>query len=130
MNATYEDLWIIDGIGPKIAQKIIDTINAKYFIETVTKLKAAGLSFEYKKKNIAERLNGSFVGTGTLLSMTRNEVKDIIHKNGGSVSSAISSKTNYLVAGEKAGSKLNKAKALGINIITENELLEMCKGDD
>ena len=69
----------------------------------------------------------TFVLTGTLPTMTRNEASDIITSNGGKVSSSVSKKTSYVLAGEEAGSKLTKAQSLGIKIIDENEFIEMTK---
>jgi len=92
----------------------------------VEKLRQAGLKFTSDAKPGGNLLNGnSFVLTGTLTRFSREEVSDLIRKNGGTVSSAVSSKTTYLLAGEKPGSKLKKAKKLGITILAESEFLKM-----
>ena len=90
------------------------------------KLKSYGVNFEYRRKQHSQALAGkTFVITGTLPSMKREEAKDLIEQNGGKVSGSVSKKTSYLLAGEEAGSKLQNAENLGIPIISESDFLKM-----
>ena len=93
----------------------------------ISELKAAGLTMEMPENNDAgDKLKGrTIVVTGTLPTLGRKEVADLIENNGGKCTGSVSKKTDYLVAGEAAGSKLIKAQALGIPVITEEELLKM-----
>ena len=93
----------------------------------ISELKAAGLTMEMPENNDAgDKLKGlTIVVTGTLQTLGRKEVADLIENNGGKCTGSVSKKTDYLVAGEAAGSKLIKAQALGIPVITEEELLKM-----
>ena len=94
----------------------------------VDKLKNAGVKTTYESDIVDTRFEGmTFVLTGTLPTMKRDEASALIEKFGGKTSGSVSKKTTYVLAGEDAGSKLTKAKDLGINIITENDLLEMIK---
>ena len=87
-----------------------------------------GVHVSYIVDRVSKRLNGkSFVLTGTLKSLSRDEVKDKIRQAGGQVSSSVSKKTDYVVVGEEPGSKYNKAKQLGVKIISEKEFLELLK---
>ena len=82
----------------------------------------------YKKSVLDDRFNGlTFVLTGTLPTMTRDEAKEIIENYGGKTSSSVSKKTDFVLAGEEAGSKLTKAQSLGVKIIDENQFKEMTK---
>ncbi|SMC46591.1 NAD-dependent DNA ligase LigA [Sporomusa malonica] len=124
--ASAEELMTIDEIGPKIAES-----TASYFADPanlayIEKLKAVGVKLtEEQKVTVSQELAGkTFVLTGTL-SMPRKEAEDLIAACGGKVSSSVSKKTSYVVAGTEAGDKLNKAKALGIKVLTEEDLLAM-----
>ena len=91
-------------------------------------MKAAGVNCEYKTDIKDERFNGkTFVLTGTLPTMKRDEASKLIESFGGKTSSSVSKKTDYVLAGEEAGSKLVKAQQLGVKIISEEEFLEMIK---
>ena len=95
------------------------------------RLKACGVKFEGENVNIGSKLQGlSFCITGTLPTLSRNEAADLIERNGGKVVSSVSSRTDYLVEGEAAGSKAVKARTLGIKIINEEELLAMTENED
>jgi DNA ligase (NAD+) len=98
----------------------------------VDRLRAAGLQFEQEKVAGSDDFPQIFAGktfvvTGTLPTLKRDEAKEIIQKYGGKMTDSISTKTDYLIAGEKSGSKLAKAEKLGVKIITEEDLLEMMK---
>lgn len=95
----------------------------------VERLAAAGVNMEYKavKTQDMRLLGKTFVVTGTLRTLSRDEAKALIETNGGRVSGSVSKKTDFLVAGENAGSKLDKANSLGVKVISEDELLAMVK---
>ena len=126
MSATAEEVASIDGFGMTMAESLVDFFSMEGTREMVEKLKSAGVLMENTKIVSDTRLEGStFVLTGTLSQMTRNEAKEAIEKLGGKVSSSVSKKTTYVVAGEEAGSKLTKAQQLGTPILSEQEFLEM-----
>ncbi len=130
-RATQEDLLQIEGIGPNIAAAIVDWFAQPRNRQVLAKLKAAGVwpRGEARPKGEALPLGGlTFVVTGTLSGFTRQEVKEYIQAHGGRVASSVSKKTDYVVVGENPGSKLQKARALGVKIIGEEELRKMAEG--
>lgn len=127
-SAEIEQLSKIEGIGDIIAQSIYDYFHNEKNIALIEQLKQLGLNPEQKAKPKSDKLAGKvFVLTGTLQNMTRDEASGIIKSHGGKTSSSVSKKTSYVLAGENAGSKLDKAKDLGVIILTENNFLEMIK---
>ena len=97
-------------------------------IALIQRLKDCGVNTEYEKVQQDDRFAGkTFVLTGTLPTLKRNDAKELIEKFGGKASGSVSKKTDYVLAGEEAGSKLAKAEQLGIKIITEEEFMEMIK---
>lgn len=121
----YLDVVKIDGIGPEIAQEVANMLSDAGMKEQVKRLAAAGLTMEYHSVTQQEDspiAGKTFVITGTLPSMSREEAKAYIEARGGKVSGSVSKKTDFLVAGEAAGSKLTTAKKLGTRILTEAEL--------
>ena len=95
-------------------------------LKTINELKELGVNTEYETSRLSEKLSGlSFVITGTLPTYSRDDMKALIEAHGGTVKSSVSKKTDYLVAGEEAGSKLIKAQELGIKIVDENAFLQM-----
>ena len=128
-EADQETLQQAEEVGPKVAHSIRQFFAEPRNRELVERLRAAGLQFKQAvKRKTAGALSGkTFVLTGTLPSLTREEAKEKIEAAGGKVSGSVSSKTSYVVAGEEAGSKLDKAKALGIAVIDESELLDMLR---
>lgn len=123
-KATEEEIQSVHEIGPKIAQSVSKFFKDKKNIELINKLKKAGIQFESgKKKNLGkinENVNNKiFVLTGTLENYKRDEAQKIIEDLGGRVSSSVSKKTDYVLAGSEAGSKLEKAKELGVKILNE-----------
>ncbi|MFH2142236.1 MAG: NAD-dependent DNA ligase LigA [Bacteroidota bacterium] len=131
ISASFDDLIQIDEIGEKIAESIIEHFKNPENLQIIEKLKSAGVNFtstEVKTKK-SHILNGlSFVISGTFTKFSREELKNLIEENGGKNVSAISAKTNYLIAGENAGpTKIEKAGELKIKIIDENEFLAMIK---
>ncbi|HOL69928.1 MAG TPA: NAD-dependent DNA ligase LigA [Bryobacteraceae bacterium] len=124
--ADVETLQRAEEVGPKVAQSIYQFFREPRNIELVEGLRKAGLKFEHKVRKKKGPLQGlTFVLTGTLPTLTREEAKARIEAAGGKVAGSVSKLTDYVVAGEKAGSKLDKAKALGIKIIDEQQLLEL-----
>lgn len=128
MTASSEDISAIDGFGDVMAKSLIEYFSLPQSKKLIEKLKEHGVLMEAEKKVISDRLHGfTFVLTGTLPTMSRDEASAIIIASGGKVASSVSKKTDYVLAGEKAGSKLNKAESLGIKIIDENEFMEMVR---
>jgi DNA ligase (NAD+) len=128
--ASIYDLQNIAGIGPNIATAIVDWFNQDHNRIVLKKLQSAGMWPIEDQKTItrqSNRLNGkTFVVTGTLAGFTRESVKETIEQNGGKVTDSVSKNTDYVLAGENPGSKLEKANSLGVRVITENDLLVMC----
>ncbi|MBE0409235.1 MAG: NAD-dependent DNA ligase LigA [Anaerolineales bacterium] len=129
-KATIEDLTMIEGIGPNIAQAIVDWFQLSGNNQIIQKLReasvlpAADLSRETQRfPQIFEGL--TFVITGTLQQFTRDEAKQFIESRGGKVTGSVSRKTDYLVLGSNPGSKFSNAKSLGVRIISEDELLKL-----
>jgi DNA ligase (NAD+) len=126
LNATEEQLQEVDEVGPRIAQSIVEFFQEPRNRDLVEQLRAAGLTFSGKKRQRGTALAGkTFVLTGTLAHFTRDEAKKIIEDAGGRVSGSVSKKTDYVVAGDDAGSKLEKAKELGVKVITEQEMQQL-----
>lgn len=126
MSATLEELVCIDDIGPVTAQYIAAWFASPQSRHQIERLRAAGVSFESREELTEARFAGKiFVLTGTLEGFTRDEATEIIERFGGKASGSVSKKTDYVLAGEAAGSKLTKAQTLGIPIITEAQFREM-----
>ena len=127
MSATYEELYMKEEIGKIIAESICNFFKEEQTIDLINKLKEYGVNMRaIKEEGTDDRFAGqTFVLTGTLENYSREEAQEIIEKLGGKTSSSVSKKTNYVLAGEAAGSKLTKAQELGIKIITEKEFEEM-----
>ena len=127
MNASYEDLTAIDDIGEITALCIRQYFNNPKNQAVITELAAAGVTMKMPESAMSsDKLAGlTIVVTGTLPNLGRKEVTDLIENNGGKCTGSVSKKTDYLVVGEAAGSKLTKAQSLGIPVITEEELLNM-----
>ena len=129
MVADFETLVTVDEIGDRIAQSIIDFSNNLGNIQLINRLKSYGLQLEVSQENLANQTNKLegqiFVVSGVFHQMSRNELKKAIEDNGGKVSSSISKKTNFIVAGDNMGpSKLSKAESLGIPIISEQDFID------
>jgi DNA ligase (NAD+) len=123
MSATQEELENVNEVGPRIAESIREFFAEPRNQELIKRLKDAGLTFAGKKRERGTKLAGkTFVLTGTLLKYTRDEAKKMIEDAGGRVSGSVSKKTDYVVAGSDAGSKLDKAKELGVPVIEEQEM--------
>lgn len=131
MRASNEELEQVDAIGPKIAESVTSFFSIPKNLEIVQSLKKAGLRFESEEDRQASAAleNKIFVLTGSLPSLTRKEATELIELHGGKTTSSVSSNTDYLLAGESAGSKLNKANKLGISVIDESSFNEMIGRD-
>jgi DNA ligase (NAD+) len=126
MNAKEEELLEVNEVGPRIAQSIAEFFQEPKNRELLERLRKAGLTFTGKKKERGTKLAGkTFVLTGTLAHYSRDEAKKLIEDAGGRVSGSVSKKTDYVVAGDDAGSKLDKAKELGVKVIGEKEMKEL-----
>jgi DNA ligase (NAD+) len=126
MSATAEDLEGVEEIGPRISKSILDFFARPANRELIGHLQAAGLNMKAEKKQRTTQLAGlTLVLTGTLPNLSREEAKARIEAAGGKVSGSVSKKTSYVVAGEEAGSKLDKAQELGIPVLDEAGLLRL-----
>ena len=128
MNASVDDILQIDGFGKIMAESVVEFFSSDSTKELIAKLKEAGVNM--KSTNVVEdtRFSGmTFVLTGTLPTLKRAEASKIIESFGGKTSSSVSKKTTYVLAGEDAGSKLDKANKLGVQVISEEEFKEMIK---
>jgi DNA ligase (NAD+) len=125
-NCTTEDLVAIDGIGPVVADSIVSFFNQAENLSIVRRILDSGVNIAFESQQEGENLSGKiFVLTGTLKNMTRQQAKELIAKAGGKVTGSVSRKTDFVVAGESAGSKLSKAREMGITIIDEVTLQEL-----
>lgn len=128
MNASAEQISEIDGFGGVMAQSVYNAFHEEHMIELIKRLKECRINTKYEKIQIDDRFAGkTFVLTGTLPTLKRSEAKALIEKYGGKASGSVSKKTDYVLAGEEAGSKLDKAQQLGIEIITEEQFKDMIK---
>ena len=126
--ATEEELTTINDVGPITARYICQWMASPQSRDLLARLKAAGVNMTCKEEKVDSRFAGmTFVLTGALEKFTRDEAGDMIEKRGGKSAGSVSKKTTYVVAGENAGSKLQKAQELGIPVLTEDEFLELLK---
>ena len=127
MNASYEELAEIDDVGEKMAKSVYEFFSQEQTSNLIERLKEYHVNMEAEEnENIDNRFEGMiFVLTGGLENYSRKEAEDIIESFGGKTSSSVSKKTTYVLAGEDSGSKLTKAQALGVTIITEQQFIDM-----
>ena len=129
INASYEELIEVEDIGNIVANNIIQFFSRKENAELINKLKERGVKFinnQENSKKSEKLIDKKFVVTGTF-SIKRNDIKKIVEENAGIIVNGISSQVDYLIVGENAGSKLEKAKEKGISIINEEEFFDMIK---
>ncbi len=123
VKAGEEELQHVEEVGPRIPKSIVEFFAEPKNRELVEELRTAGLTLRGKKKERGTKLAGkTFVLTGTLANYSRDEAKKMIEDAGGKVTGSVSKKTDYVVAGADAGSKLDKAKDLGVMVIDEKEM--------
>ena len=126
MNASADEIASIDGFGDVMASSVYKAFHEQHMIDLIERLKGYGLNTSYVKTQVDDRFAGkTFVLTGTLPTLKRDEAKALIEKYGGKASGSVSKKTDFVLAGEEAGSKLTKAQELGIEIITEEQFRKM-----
>jgi DNA ligase (NAD+) len=126
MDASAEELGQVEEVGPRISEAILDFFSRPANRELVERLKKAGVEMTAEKKKRSTQLEGlTFVLTGTLPNLTRDEAKERIEAAGGKTAGSVSKKTSYVVAGEEAGSKLDKARELKVPVIDEAGLLKL-----
>ena len=129
MKAEADDISEIEGFGDVMAESVYNAFREPHMTELISRLRDAGVKMTYDKQSAEDdRFSGrTFVLTGTLPTMKRDDAKKLIESYGGKVTGSVSKKTDYVVAGEEAGSKLTKAQELGIEILSEADLIEMTK---
>lgn len=126
MEALPLEICSIDGFGQIMADSVYNAMQEPHRIKLIERLREHGVNMTYDSGKVADDLAGkTFVLTGTLPTMTRDQAKSLIESHGGKCSGSVSKKTTYVVAGEEAGSKLTKAQELGITVLSEQELLEL-----
>ena len=130
-KAGVEELQNVNEVGPRIAESIVEFFGIAANRKLVDRLREAGLTWKGQKKERGIKLAGkTFVLTGTLAHFTRDQAKKLIEDAGGKVAGSVSKKTDYVVAGADAGSKLDKAKELGVSVIGEKEMAELLKREN
>ena len=124
MKASKEELSAVPDIGDKMADSLLHYFSEEKSLNLIARLKEAGVRMDYESRQTGDSLSGkTFVLTGTLPTLKRSEAQALIEEHGGKCSGSVSKKTDFVVAGTDAGSKLDKANALGVTVITEEELL-------
>lgn len=130
INAEVDEIAAIDGMGEVLAQSVYTSMREPHMTALINRLKELGLNMKYSDQRVSDKLGGlTFVLTGTLPTLKRDQAKEMIEKRGGKCSGSVSKKTSYVVAGEEAGSKLDKANELGIPVLNEEEFLRMIGGE-
>lgn len=130
LRADVATLMQVPDVGPVVAQSIVDFFAETHNVEVVEQLQACGVQWPAPQREVKSAVAGqTFVITGTLPTLKREEASEMILAAGGKVAGSVSKKTHYVVAGEGAGSKLDKATELGLKILTEEELLALLQAD-
>ena len=128
INADIDELTNIQDIGPVVADSILKFLGNIKNLKNIEQIIKMGVEIEYQQDKDSQVLkNKTFVLTGSLASMTRSDAQRMIENNGGKVTSSVSQNTSYLVAGEYPGSKIKKASNIGVNIISEDQLVNLIK---
>jgi DNA ligase (NAD+) len=128
-KATEEELLSIREIGPQVARSIITFFHNPKNVEVIGRMMAAGVRPTVEKKKVGGRFTGkTFVFTGALARFTRDDAKRMVENEGGHATGSVSKKTDFVVAGEEAGSKLARARELGVKVLTEDEFLALLEG--
>ncbi|MFA6683501.1 MAG: NAD-dependent DNA ligase LigA [Acholeplasmataceae bacterium] len=130
LTVTKEELLNVFEIGEAIATSVINYFKEDYALELIEFFEEEGLKLSYQKETISNMfVNTTFVLTGKLVNYSRTEMTEMITSRGGRVSSSVSKNTNYLLAGENAGSKLDRAHSLGVKVLSEEEFLELINNE-
>ena len=125
-ETSSEEISAVENFGDILANNIFTALHEPHMTELIERLKSYGVNTVYQSDVKSDKLAGlTFVITGTLPDMTRDEAKTLIEQNGGKCSGSVSKKTSYVLAGEEAGSKLTKAQQLGVSVISQQQLIEM-----
>lgn len=125
-ETSLEEISAVENFGDILANNIFTALHEPHMTELIERLKSYGVNTVYQSDVKSDKLAGlTFVITGTLPDMTRDEAKTLIEQNGGKCSGSVSKKTSYVLAGEEAGSKLTKAQQLGVTVISQQQLIEM-----
>lgn len=125
-ETSHEEISAVENFGDILANNIFTALHEPHMTELIERLKSYGVNTVYQSDVKSDKLAGlTFVITGTLPDMTRDEAKTLIEQNGGKCSGSVSKKTSYVLAGEEAGSKLTKAQQLGVTVISQQQLIEM-----
>ena len=128
MDASLEDLLTVKDVGPVVANSITSFMEEAHNREVIEQLLASGMQLSVEEKVISAAVAGkTFVLTGTFPTMTRDQAKDLLEKAGAKVAGSVSKKTDYVVAGADAGSKLTKAEELGVPVIDEVAMVDLLK---
>lgn len=131
LRAKEQEIAAIDGFGELTAKYICEALSEPHMIKTVEELKDLGVNMKYEKSTVSDELKGMvFVITGTLPTLKRDEAQALIESHGGIVKSSVSKKTDFVLAGDDAGSKLTKAHVLGIKVIDEPTLMKKIAADN
>ena len=126
MDARLEDLLTVKDVGPVVADSIVSFMQETHNREVIEQLLASGMQLSVEKKVISAAVAGkTFVLTGTFPSLSRDQAKDLLEKAGAKVAGSVSKKTDYVVAGTDAGSKLTKAEELGVTVIDEQAMIAL-----
>ena len=126
MQASPEEISAINGVGEVIAASVRDFFAEEGARDLVRRLSEAGVNMTYQSSLQSRKFEGlTFVVTGSLENFSRDGANDAIRANGGNAASSVSKKTSYVVAGEAAGSKLEKARSLGVPVLTEQQFIDM-----
>lgn len=126
LETSSEEISAVENFGDILANNIFTALHEPHMTELIERLKSYGVNTVYQSDVKSDKLAGlTFVITGTLPDMTRDEAKTLIEQNGGKCSGSVSKKTSYVLAGEEAGSKLTKAQQLGVTVISQQQLIEM-----
>jgi len=124
MNTEVKDMIALRDIGDTMAQSVVDYFSVEKNIALINHLKELGINTKYQGAETENFLSGlTFVVTGTLKNFKRDEITKMLESYGAKVSSSVSKKTSYVVAGEEAGSKLDKANALGVTVLSEDDVM-------
>ncbi|MEJ2699456.1 MAG: helix-hairpin-helix domain-containing protein, partial [Desulfuromonadales bacterium] len=130
-QASREDLLAIHEVGPQVAESVVNFFRSPRNLDILRQLRAAGVVPETEKRRAGGPLSGkTFVFTGALARFSRKEAQERVERLGGRAAGSVSKKTDYVVAGEEAGSKLDRARQLGVSVLSEEDFLQMMEKEE